>query len=217
MFGDIRISYLFDKYSPASGALSHRPEALDPVEARLWTRARARVRVRACASQAVFSWKWLNWVGFWHRNYPLLVLHCLEGNSCMWKITVFSSGALSQTMNLEKNFWWHVDCRKCCQLSSMNIACLWHWASTFVCNTIGSSWDLSKWCLLEDTFSASCTCIVCVSWELVKKHLWIIRDMSPSGCSMVAGVVVGVCNRSQMRTSKCTYLIFGVSIGLDHG
>ena len=33
MFGDIRISYLFDKYSPASGVLSHRPEALDPVEA----------------------------------------------------------------------------------------------------------------------------------------------------------------------------------------
>ena len=31
------------------------------------------------------------------------------------------------------------------------------------------------------------------------------------------GVVVGVCNRSQMRTSKCTYLIFGVSIGLDLG
>jgi len=30
-------------------------------------------------------------------------------------------------------------------------------------------------------------------------------------------VVVGVCNRSQMRTSKCTCLIFGVSIGLDLG
>ena len=29
-------------------------------------------------------------------------------------------------------------------------------------------------------------------------------------------VVVGVCNRSQMRTSKCPCLIFGVSIGLDH-
>jgi len=25
----------------------------------------------------------------------------------------------------------------------------------------------------------------------------------------------GVCNHSQMRTSKCTCLIFGVSIGLD--
>jgi len=30
-------------------------------------------------------------------------------------------------------------------------------------------------------------------------------------------VVVGVCNRSQRRTSKCTCLIFGVSIGLDPG
>jgi len=41
--------------------------------------------------------------------------------------------------------------------------------------------------------------------------------------SVVVGVVVvfvvggGVCNRSQMRTSKCTCLIFGVSIGLDPG
>jgi len=35
----------------------------------------------------------------------------------------------------------------------------------------------------------------------------------PSGCTVVSGVVVvvggGVCNRSQMRTSKCTCLIFG--------
>ena len=37
----------------------------------------------------------------------------------------------------------------------------------------------------------------------------------PNGCTVVSGVVVGVCNRSQMRTSKCTCLIFGVSIGLD--
>ena len=34
---------------------------------------------------------------------------------------------------------------------------------------------------------------------------------------VVGVVVVGVCNRSQMRTSKCTYLTFGVSIGLDPG
>ena len=41
-------------------------------------------------------------------------------------------------------------------------------------------------------------------------------------CTVVSGVVVvvvvvvvGVCNRSQMRTSKCTCLIFGGSIGLD--
>ena len=34
---------------------------------------------------------------------------------------------------------------------------------------------------------------------------------------VVVGVVVGVCNRSQMRTSKCTCLIFGENIGLDPG
>ena len=39
----------------------------------------------------------------------------------------------------------------------------------------------------------------------------------PSGCTVVSGVVVGVCNRSQMRTSKCICLIFGVSICLDPG
>jgi len=50
----------------------------------------------------------------------------------------------------------------------------------------------------------------------------LISDMSicrPSGCTVVSGVVVvvvvSVCNRSQMRTSKCTCLIFGVSIVLD--
>jgi len=47
----------------------------------------------------------------------------------------------------------------------------------------------------------------------------------PSDCTVVSGIVVvvvvvvivgaDVCNRSQMRTSKCTCLIFGVSIGLD--
>jgi len=43
----------------------------------------------------------------------------------------------------------------------------------------------------------------------------------PSGCTVASGVVgvvvVGVCNRSQMRTSKYACLIFGVSIGLDPG
>ena len=43
----------------------------------------------------------------------------------------------------------------------------------------------------------------------------------PSGCTVASGVVVvvlvGVCNCSQMRTSKCTCLIFGVSVGLDPG
>jgi len=44
----------------------------------------------------------------------------------------------------------------------------------------------------------------------------------PSGCTVMFGVAVvvvvvggGVCNCSQMRTSKCTCLIFGASIGLD--
>jgi len=35
--------------------------------------------------------------------------------------------------------------------------------------------------------------------------------------SGIVVVVVGVCNQSHMRTSKCTCLIFGVSIGLDPG
>ena len=35
--------------------------------------------------------------------------------------------------------------------------------------------------------------------------------------SGVVGVVVAVCNRSQMRTGKFTSLIFGVSIDLDTG
>jgi len=51
---------------------------------------------------------------------------------------------------------------------------------------------------------------------------FLVGGMSPySGCTVVSGVVVvvvgGVCNRSHMRTSKCTCLIFGVSIGLDPG
>ena len=47
-----------------------------------------------------------------------------------------------------------------------------------------------------------------------------IPDCRPSGCTVVSGIVVvigGVCNCSQMRTSKCICLIFGVSIGLDPG
>jgi len=42
----------------------------------------------------------------------------------------------------------------------------------------------------------------------------------PGGCTVASGVVGvvvggGVCNRCQMGTSKCTCLIFGVSIGLN--
>jgi len=39
----------------------------------------------------------------------------------------------------------------------------------------------------------------------------------PSGYTVASGIVVVVYNRSQVRTSKCTCLIFGVSIGLDPG
>ena len=43
-----------------------------------------------------------------------------------------------------------------------------------------------------------------------------------SGCTVTSGVVGVVvvvvgCNRSQMRTSKCTCLVVGVSIDLDPG
>jgi len=47
----------------------------------------------------------------------------------------------------------------------------------------------------------------------------VIVDMSISPqCRTVASgiVIVGVCNRSQMKTSKCTCVIFGVSIDLHH-
>jgi len=55
--------------------------------------------------------------------------------------------------------------------------------------------------------------------------LYIDAICRPSGCTVASGVVgvgvvvvvVGVCNCSQMRTSKCTYVIFGMSIGLDLG
>jgi len=48
----------------------------------------------------------------------------------------------------------------------------------------------------------------------------LLAIVCPSGCTVASSVVVvvvvvGVCNRCQMRTSKCTCLIFDVSIGLD--
>ena len=51
-------------------------------------------------------------------------------------------------------------------------------------------------------------------------YVLLIGDMSPYvlvAYGVVGVVVVGVCNRSQMRTSKRTCFIFGVSIGLDPG
>jgi len=67
--------------------------------------------------------------------------------------------------------------------------------------------------------------------SMLQQNPPIVGDSHPSGCTVASGVVGvivvvadvvvvvvgGVCNRSQMRTSKCTSLIFGVSIGLDPG
>ena len=56
---------------------------------------------------------------------------------------------------------------------------------------------------------------------LVVRKPELLAIYRPSGCTVASGVVgvvvVGVCNRSQMRTSKLTCLIFVVSIGLDPG
>jgi len=55
------------------------------------------------------------------------------------------------------------------------------------------------------------------NWAGATSLLAICR---PSGCTVASGVVVVVvvvCNRSQMRTSKCTCLFFGVSIDLGPG
>jgi len=59
-----------------------------------------------------------------------------------------------------------------------------------------------------------CSLVAC--WVQFCHHL-SLAICRPSGCIVVSGVVVIVCNRSQMRTSKCTCLIFGMSIGLDPG
>jgi len=74
-------------------------------------------------------------------------------------------------------------------------------------------------------YSSSCWCRR-MSPHLVVDHYCNLALTGlvggPSGCTVASGVVgvvvvVGVCNRCQMRTSKCTCLIFGVSIGLDPG
>ena len=50
-------------------------------------------------------------------------------------------------------------------------------------------------------------------------NFWFIIGDVALVASGVVGVVVvvSICNRSQMRTRKCTRLMFGVSIGLDPG
>jgi len=54
---------------------------------------------------------------------------------------------------------------------------------------------------------------------LLERQLFLLAMCRSSGCTVAFGVVgvVGVCNCSQMGTSKCTCLIFGASIGLDRG
>jgi len=47
------------------------------------------------------------------------------------------------------------------------------------------------------------------------RPIWRYVALVASGVVGVGVVVVGVCNRSQMRTSKHKCLIFGLSIGLD--
>ena len=66
---------------------------------------------------------------------------------------------------------------------------------------------------------------ICCAMAVV--HIYLLAICRPSGCTVESGVVGigvvivvvvgGVCNRSQMRTSKRTCLIFGVNIGLDPG
>jgi len=81
---------------------------------------------------------------------------------------------------------------------------------TFMCNTPG---------MISGALPRS----ICLSWDVCYiSCCWSLAICRPSDCTVVFGivvivVVVGVCNRSQMRTSICTCLIFGVSIGLDPG
>ena len=54
---------------------------------------------------------------------------------------------------------------------------------------------------------------LCCHCHSTRWHMFIgllLAICQPSGCTVMSGivVVVGVCNRSQMRTSKCTCLIF---------
>jgi len=71
------------------------------------------------------------------------------------------------------------------------------------------------------TPSVQSTFKVCILDLLLVLLLLLLAICRPSDCIVVSGivgvVVGGVSNRSQMRTSKCTCLIFGVSIGLNRG
>jgi len=73
---------------------------------------------------------------------------------------------------------------------------------------------------VNSSISPSGICTITFTDEQTLKRENFLAICRPSGCTVMSGdvvVVVGDCNRSQMRTSKCTCLIFGVSIGLDPG
>jgi len=80
-------------------------------------------------------------------------------------------------------------------------------------SSVETAWDL-LWKMSEEPFDYGLlgflNYISSVIWACL--DAFFFGDMSPSGCTVVSGVVVvvggGVCNRSQMRTSKCTCLIF---------
>jgi len=62
MYGDIRISYLFNEYSAPSGAMSPRPEALDP-DTMHWLKVSHK------------QWLWLEWSPespFWTDQHTVL-------------------------------------------------------------------------------------------------------------------------------------------------
>jgi len=89
---------------------------------------------------------------------------------------------------------------------------------------IGFSWNISPLC--HPTISkhkkklkqVPTVMVLTTSNAVAHKSLAICR---PSGCTVASGIVgiivVGICNCSLMRTSKCTCLVFGVSTNLDPG
>ena len=77
--------------------------------------------------------------------------------------------------------------------------------------------------LITDHFSSPDRALDQVHVCACLNNNWRYVATRTSGCTVASGVVgvgivvVGIYNHSQLRTSKCTCLIFGVSIGLDHG
>ena len=94
------------------------------------------------------------------------------------------------------------------------------------CKLYSVSIGYSSYRVISAVLRDSCLLVIvihCVLSMINKRRLLAIcRPSDRTVASGVVGVVVvvvvivvvGVCNRSQMRTSKCTYLIFGVSMNL---